>query len=253
MVKSRRRASSSAVPKTLSRRISRSWFSLSRARLAGLFLRLAGVGAEGGRLDDLRAEEDVRQAEAAADDAAVAKQPPDLVGRGAGGDVEVLGLAAEQQVAHAAADQVGGVIEAAQPQDHLGGVGVDLIRNDLHEMRVSTGSTRRPLRQERRCRKPLKNWGEGGRRGRGSGAGAGRGRGASAGPGAGARRRRGLRRGEPPPAGSAERRPVGGRRRTAMAGSGQAPQGVTAARAAGRGSGGRERAGAWNDERRPGR
>ena len=39
-----------------------------------------------------------------------------------------FGLLPEQQVAHAAADEVGGVVEAAQPLDHLCGVGVDLIR-----------------------------------------------------------------------------------------------------------------------------
>ena len=46
---------------------------------AFLFLDLARVGAERGRLDDLRSEEDVREAEAAADDAAVAEQAPDVV------------------------------------------------------------------------------------------------------------------------------------------------------------------------------
>ena len=46
-------------------------------------------------------------------------------GRRAGDDVEVLRLAAEQQVAHAAADEVGGVIVAAEPLDDLGGVGID--------------------------------------------------------------------------------------------------------------------------------
>ena len=39
-----------------------------------------------------------------------------------------LGLRAEQQVAHAAADQVRRVIEAAQALDDLGGVGIDLDR-----------------------------------------------------------------------------------------------------------------------------
>ena len=93
---------------------------------------LARVGAERRGLDDLRAEEDVRQAEAAADDAAVAEQALDLVRRRAGGDVEVLRLALEQEVAHAAADEVRRVIEAPQTLNDLCGVGIDLGRRYLH-------------------------------------------------------------------------------------------------------------------------
>ena len=51
------------------------------------------------------AEHDVREAEAAADQAAVAEQALDLLGRRVGGDVEILRMAAEQQIAHGAADQ----------------------------------------------------------------------------------------------------------------------------------------------------
>ena len=41
------------------------------------------------------------------------------VGRcGVGGDVEILGVDIEQQVAHAAAYHVGGVVEATQPENH---------------------------------------------------------------------------------------------------------------------------------------
>ena len=66
-----------------------------------------GVAPEGRDLDDLAAaEEDVREAEAPADDAAVAEEGPHVLGAGARGDVEVLRLAAEEQVADAAADQV---------------------------------------------------------------------------------------------------------------------------------------------------
>ena len=57
--------------------------------------RLAG-GTEGRHLDDLLAEADVREPEAPADQAAVAEQPPDLLGRGIGRDVEVLGFPADQ-------------------------------------------------------------------------------------------------------------------------------------------------------------
>ena len=53
--------------------------ALGLAAVAVLVLDLARVGAERGGLDDLRAEEDVGEPEAAADDAAVAEQAPDLV------------------------------------------------------------------------------------------------------------------------------------------------------------------------------
>ena len=55
------------------------------------------------------AEHDVHQAEAAADDARAPEYAAHLLRRGIGGHVEVLGLEAEQQVAHRAADHVGGV------------------------------------------------------------------------------------------------------------------------------------------------
>ena len=125
---------------------------LGAVAAAFLVLHLARVGAERGRLDDLRAEEDVREAEAAADDAAVPEQAPDVVGRRAGGDVEVLGLAAEQQVADAAADQVGGVIVAAQALDDFGGVGVYRVRFYLHS-RLGVPHQRREITGYRRFRR----------------------------------------------------------------------------------------------------
>jgi hypothetical protein len=51
--------------------------------------------------------------EAAADDARAAEQRAHLFRRGAGGDVEILGLGADQQVAHGAADDIG--LEAVAP------------------------------------------------------------------------------------------------------------------------------------------
>ena len=89
---------------------------------------LGGDGGrpEGARLDDLRAEEDVRQLEAAADDPRVAERLADLLGRRAGGDVEVLRAAAEVEVAYAAADEIGLVAVGEQLADYLERVGVDL-------------------------------------------------------------------------------------------------------------------------------
>ena len=94
---------------------------------------LARVGAEGRGLDDLLAEEDVRQAEAASDDAAVAEQRLDLGRRGAGGDIEIFGTAAEQQIAHATADEICGKSAASESADDFCGVGIDLILRDRHE------------------------------------------------------------------------------------------------------------------------
>jgi hypothetical protein len=56
----------------------------------------------------------VGEAEAAADQAAVAEQLLDLFGRGVGGHVEILGLAIDQQIAHRAADKVGAEAGIAQ-------------------------------------------------------------------------------------------------------------------------------------------
>ena len=86
---------------------------------------LLGVGAEGRGLDDLRAEEHVGEAKPPADDARVAERGLDLVRRGAGGDVEVLRLLADEQVADAAADQVGLVAGPGQLAHHAIGIGID--------------------------------------------------------------------------------------------------------------------------------
>ena len=66
--------------------------------------------AERRDLDGLRAETHVGETEAPADDPAVPEQPLDLVRMRRGADVEVLRPPAEQQVADAAADEIGDVI-----------------------------------------------------------------------------------------------------------------------------------------------
>ena len=70
----------------------------------------------------------MRQPEPAADDPAVPEQPLDLVRVRRRADVEVLRPPAEQEVADAAADEVGDVIVLVQPVEHLQRVGVDLLR-----------------------------------------------------------------------------------------------------------------------------
>ncbi len=79
------------------------------AVLHDFFARLE-LTPEGRDLDDLGAELDVGEPEAAADDPAVPEQLLDLVRMRRRADVEVLGPAPEQEVAHAAADQVGDVL-----------------------------------------------------------------------------------------------------------------------------------------------
>jgi hypothetical protein len=94
MVKSRRIASSCWGPKSLSR----------RTRPCSSFGALAAGAAEGGHFQQVLAEHHVHDLEALADDEGAPEQALDLLRRGVGGDVEVLRLHAQQQVAHRAAD-----------------------------------------------------------------------------------------------------------------------------------------------------
>ena len=55
--------------------------------------------------DNLLAKPDVRKPKPPADQAAVAKQRPDLLRMGIGSNVEILGMQPKQCVAHAASDQ----------------------------------------------------------------------------------------------------------------------------------------------------
>ena len=102
------------------------------ALLAGVLGEVGGVLPEGGHLDHLAAAEvDVGQPEAPADEPAVAEDGPHLARVGVGGEVEVLGLVVEQQVAHAAAHEVGLVAHVAQPVDDPQRVLVEPIDRDL--------------------------------------------------------------------------------------------------------------------------
>src|SRR5690606_23180442 len=68
--------------------------------------------------------------EPALDQAAVAEQGLELLGRGIGGHVEVLGLQARQQVAHRAPHQMGLVPALAQPVQHAQRCGADVLAGD---------------------------------------------------------------------------------------------------------------------------
>src|SRR5262249_28371175 len=92
---------------------------------------VVGAAAERRDLDDFLAEDDVGEAEAAPDQAAVAEQLADFLGCGAGRDVEVLRVAAEQQVAHRAADEAGaeaGFVQAIEDAQRAAG---NVLSRDL--------------------------------------------------------------------------------------------------------------------------
>ena len=87
-------------------------------------------GAERGDLDDLVAEAHVREVKAPADQPAVTEQLLDLVRMRVGGDVEVLRMQSEQQVAHGAADQEGLVARFLESVEDLQGVRGDVGPRD---------------------------------------------------------------------------------------------------------------------------
>jgi hypothetical protein len=66
----------------------------------------------------------VRQPEAPPDQTAIAEQPPHFLGQRVGRNVEILGMAADDDVAHAAADQErleARFLEAIQHAQRVGG------------------------------------------------------------------------------------------------------------------------------------
>ncbi len=64
----------------------------------------------------------MRQAESPADNATVAKKVAHFVRTGARGKVEVFWLSAKHQVAHTAANEVGGVSVPVEAANHLRGI-----------------------------------------------------------------------------------------------------------------------------------
>lgn len=73
------------------------------------------MAPKGGDFDKMvRTESDMSQAEAPADQKAVAEELFDLLGGRIGPDIKVFGRSAEQQVPHAAADQISQVTVAMQ-------------------------------------------------------------------------------------------------------------------------------------------
>jgi hypothetical protein len=167
-VKSRRKASSSGVPKVLSRGC-----ACGRSRLlvglghGGFLLRqllLRELPTERRDLDRLRPELHVHQPEAAADDPAVAEEALDLVRVRGGPDVEVLRPPSEQQIAHAAADEERPVLVLVEPRQHLQRVRVDHrsrdrmvgARDDRRRGHLETGILSSP--RQTRCNLLLRRW-----------------------------------------------------------------------------------------------
>ena len=79
------------------------------------------VGAERGDFEEVAVEVDDDDAEVCADELGAREEGEDLVRGGAGGDVVVVGLAAEEFVADAAAGEVGGVAGVGEPFCQIGG------------------------------------------------------------------------------------------------------------------------------------
>jgi transglutaminase-like putative cysteine protease len=105
------------------------------------------LATECGNLHQLvSAKAHMGQAEAPADQVTVAEQPLDLLRRSIRTDVEVLGGALEQQVAHTAANQVGQMAGAMQPVQNAQGVGVD---SAARQAMLGAGQDHRLVRMER--------------------------------------------------------------------------------------------------------
>jgi hypothetical protein len=86
---------------------------------AVVFVDLGVRGAKRRDLDDLVAETDVREVKAAADQSTVTEDAPDVLGVRIGGNVEILRLHVEQQVAHGAADEERLMARILEPVEHF--------------------------------------------------------------------------------------------------------------------------------------
>ena len=84
------------------------------------------IGAEGRDFDDFATEMDMHQFEATANDPRIAEFGTDLLGRGAGGDVEILGRDAQQHVTHATTDQISLVTGTLQAFDNIHRIAAEL-------------------------------------------------------------------------------------------------------------------------------
>jgi hypothetical protein len=96
----------------------------------GRELRRIDLLAERRHFDRLRSEFHVREAEPTADDPAIAKQLLDVMRVRRRADVEVLRAPSQQQIAHAAAHEIGDVIVFVKAVQNLERVRVDVAAGD---------------------------------------------------------------------------------------------------------------------------
>src|SRR5690606_28030979 len=106
-----------------------------------------GGSTEGGGFDDFLSEDPVHELEAAADDAGAPEQGADLLRRCIGGDVEILGLESDEEIAASAADDIGVVALLVQYFADFDGVARDVAPIDAVLV------ARQALRAARRTRK----------------------------------------------------------------------------------------------------
>jgi hypothetical protein len=88
-------------------------------------------GPEGGHFDDFGAEEHMSQAEASADQATVAKQIAHLLRPGVGGYIEILGLAAQQEIADTSPNDIGLETRLLEPVEDLERIVGYMLTRDL--------------------------------------------------------------------------------------------------------------------------
>ncbi len=89
------------------------------ALLADLLVVIAGVTAKRRHFDHLTMHEHMRQTKAATDQAAATKYAAHLFRCGVGGNIVILGLALQQQIAHCTTDQIGGETGLLQITDYI--------------------------------------------------------------------------------------------------------------------------------------
>jgi hypothetical protein len=110
----------------------------------GSFLMTARRGAERRDLHVMASEIDVHEAETTADQARVAEDPAHLFGMGVGGDVEVLRMTSEKEIAEGSSDDVGGVPALPEAFEDLEGLRREgLTAESVFRTRDKPGSGRR--------------------------------------------------------------------------------------------------------------
>jgi len=84
-------------------------------------LRCLGGGTEGGDLDDFAVEENMNNAETAADDPGIPEEPLDFLRSRVGADIEILGRPAEQEIPDPSPDEIGQVPGPVETVENLDG------------------------------------------------------------------------------------------------------------------------------------